>query len=157
MGKKARRERGGKTSKVGRLEILNGHGKLAGTLWEADGTRWTCHFKDEHLGVLANAWLRTVRVSGKVIEVRKERTLQVDAIIITDEEIVSEYTAGEASPFWESMSLEELAEQQGVAAVDNLDEIAALWPGDDDPDDLLAHILDERRARRRSGSDGEGA
>ena len=87
MGKSARREEGGRPAKfsvTGRLEVLNGHGKLAGALWEADGTRWTCHFKDEHREVLADAWLRTVRVSGKAIEEHKDRTMQVDSIVITD-------------------------------------------------------------------------
>jgi hypothetical protein len=52
-------------------------------------------------------------------------------------------------PFWESLSLEELAEQQGVAPVEDLQEIAKLWPVDDDPDELLRFLLEERRARRQ--------
>jgi hypothetical protein len=52
-------------------------------------------------------------------------------------------------PSWESLSIEELAEQQGVKPVEDLQEIANLWPMDDDPDDLLRFILDERRARRQ--------
>ena len=52
-------------------------------------------------------------------------------------------------PFWESLSLEELAEQQGVTPVDDLREVAKLWPVDDDPDQLLRFILEQRRARRR--------
>ena len=50
--------------------------------------------------------------------------------------------------FWKSISLEELAEQQGVSAASDLDEISALWPADDDPDQLLRHILRERAERR---------
>ena len=52
-------------------------------------------------------------------------------------------------PFWESPSLEELAAQQGVAPVEDLQEVATLWPVNDDPDKLLRFILQERRARRR--------
>jgi hypothetical protein len=48
----------------------------------------------------------------------------------------------------QSISLEELAERQGVSAVSDLDEISALWPADDDPDQLLHHILRERTERR---------
>ena len=44
--------------------------------------------------------------------------------------------------------LEELAHQQGVSAVNDLDEISALWPADDDPDELLNHIITERNERR---------
>jgi hypothetical protein len=52
-------------------------------------------------------------------------------------------------PFWESPSLEELAEQQGVTPVEDLEELAKLWPVHDDPDDLLRFILQERSARRQ--------
>ena len=51
--------------------------------------------------------------------------------------------------FWQSLSLEELAEQQGVTPVEDLKEVAQLWPVDDDPDELLRFILEERRARRQ--------
>lgn len=46
------------------------------------------------------------------------------------------------------LSLDELARQQGVSAVNDLDEISALWPADDDPDELLNHIISERNERR---------
>ncbi len=48
-----------------------------------------------------------------------------------------------------SLSIEELARQQGVSPVYDLDEVSKLWPVDDDPDALLHFILAERRARRR--------
>ena len=54
-----------------------------------------------------------------------------------------------APNFWKSVSLEKLAEQQGVRAASNLDEISALWPADDDPDKLLKYILGERSKRRK--------
>ena len=53
-----------------------------------------------------------------------------------------------AHSFWSSSSLTELAEAQGVAPVEYLEDIAALWPSDDNPDDVLAHVLEERTARR---------
>jgi hypothetical protein len=54
----------------------------------------------------------------------------------------------EASAFWESVPLEELAEQQRVSAVDDLDEIADLWPADDNPVNLLLYTLVEHAERR---------
>ncbi len=48
-----------------------------------------------------------------------------------------------------ALSLKELAEQQGVTPVENLDDVGSLWPVNDDPDELLRFILRERRARRR--------
>ena len=54
----------------------------------------------------------------------------------------------EASAFWESVPLEELAKQQRVSAVDDLDEVVDLWPADDNPVNLLLYILAERVERR---------
>ena len=62
--------------------------------------------------------------------------------------------SGHAHSFWSSLSLTELAEAQGVAPVEDLEGLAALWPSDDNPDEVLAHVLAERAARRRvAGSD----
>jgi hypothetical protein len=55
------------------------------------------------------------------------------------------------APFWQSLTIEELAEQQGLSAVVDLDAIAALWPANDDPNRLLRYILTERAKRRRVG------
>lgn len=140
----------GRSSKVGRLEELNGHGSLTGRLWEADGTRWTCHFKQEHVELLPDAWMCSVQLTGRaIVEEGRERFLEVDSIIILDEEVGSDDGQSDAMPFWKSIPLEELAVQQGVSAVDDLDEIASLWPADDDPDELLRHILTERGERRK--------
>ena len=51
--------------------------------------------------------------------------------------------------FWSSLSLTALAEAQGVAPAEDPGSIAALWPVDDNPDELLAHVLSERADRRR--------
>lgn len=137
--------------KVGRLEVLDGHRGLQGRLWEPDGTRWLCIFKPEHLEILPDAWLRTVRLIGEaVIEPNKERTLHVVSVLPLEEEIEETPAMREPErlPFWTSLSLEELAELQGVQPAEDLDRISALWPADDDPDRMLAHILDERSLRR---------
>jgi hypothetical protein len=52
-------------------------------------------------------------------------------------------------PFWKTIPLEDLAEQQGVSAVNDLDEIVALWPADDDTDELLRYLFTERAERRK--------
>ncbi len=44
--------------------------------------------------------------------------------------------------------LQLLIDQQGVKPVTDLDELAALWPVNDDPDELLAFILNERNERQ---------
>ena len=61
----------------------------------------------------------------------------------------AESTLSDHSPsFWSSSSLTELANAQGVGPVEDPEDIAALWPSDDDPDELLDHLLAERAARR---------
>ncbi len=144
------------TTKTGRLEELNGHGALTGRLWEADGTRWLCHFKQEHLEQMPEAWMRTVRLTGRAtVEEGKERIIEVESVDVLDVEIAA--AATQEVPFWESMTLDELAERQGVSAVDDLDQISALWPVDDDPDELLHHVLRERAARRQIEDGGDAA
>lgn len=165
--------------KVGRLEVLDGHHGLRGRLWEPDGTKWLCIFKPEHLEVLPEAWLHTVRLVGEaVVEPGKERTLHVALVLPLEEEMeigpvkgieireplwlpapetheapqTGEISfAGEAEKpsFWTSLSVEQLAELQGVEPVTDLDSIGALWPADHDPDQMLAYILDDRSSRRR--------
>jgi hypothetical protein len=141
--------------KIGRLEELNGHGGLTGRLWEADGTKWLCIFKPDHLELLPDIWLRTVKLVGEtVIEPGGERTLSVESILPLDGEIEETGVAEETFPFWSSPSLEELAEQQRVSPAEDLDAISALWPVDDDPDKLMDHILSDRSARRRISGGG---
>jgi len=138
------------SSKVGRLEELNGHGSLTGKLWEANGTKWTCFFKPKHVALLPEAWMHRVKITGRaLVEEGKEHALEVDSISILDQGNVSGAGQTERSSFWHSLSLEELAAQQSVTAADDLDAIAALWPVDDDPDELLQHILRERGERRK--------
>jgi hypothetical protein len=136
------------TVKTGRLEELNGHGAFTGRLWEADGTKWLCHFKEEHLEQLSDAWMRTARVIGRaIVEEGKERIFEVESLVVLETEMAS-LPAPESAPFWKSLSLDELVEQQGISTISDLDEISDLWPADDDPDELLQHILSERGARR---------
>ncbi len=43
--------------------------------------------------------------------------------------------------------LSRLIAEQGVTPIDDLDQLAALWPADDDPDALMNFVLSERQAR----------
>jgi hypothetical protein len=46
-------------------------------------------------------------------------------------------------------ALEQLIADQDVTPIDDLDQLAELWPADDDPDALIKHVLSERQARAR--------
>jgi len=135
--------------KVGRLEVLDGHGSLRGQLWEPDGRQWKCRFKKEHLEILKQAWMREVKVNGReVIRESNGGEIEVDSIQILAKEAADKGKT-ETYPFWETLSIEELARIQGVKPFKNLDEIADLWPADDDPDELLEFILSSRAEDRR--------
>jgi hypothetical protein len=95
-------------------------------------------------------------IGEAVIEPNRERTLHVASVLPLEEDIAELPSAEEAErgTFWTTRSLEDLAELQRVAPVADLDSIGALWPADDDPDRMLAYILDERSARRRIAQEG---
>lgn len=142
----------GHSTKVGRLEILNGHGALKGTFWEAGGTRWTCLFKNEHIDILPDAWMQKVKVTGRTIE--EEHLIEVDSLYVIEDDMGKGNEKGEGRSFWQTASLDELIEEQGTEVASGLDAIAALWPADDDPDALLNFVLHERGERRRTVSEG---
>lgn len=142
----------GHSAKVGRLEILNGHGGLKGTFWEAGGARWTCLFKNEHIDILPDAWMQKVKVTGRTIE--EEHSIEVDSLFVIGDDMGESNEKGQGRSFWQSVSLEELAEEQDMGVVSDIDSIAALWPADDDPDALLDFVVRERHERRRVGGTG---
>ena len=47
-----------------------------------------------------------------------------------------------------AIALARLIEQQQAAPIDDLDALSDLWPADDDPDQLMQFILNERAQRR---------
>ncbi len=107
------------------------------------------------MDILPDAWLHQVKIMGKSIEEEgKEKILEVDSIFVIEDEISGEQGRGEGRSFWESASLEELAEEQAVAPVSALDELFDLWPGDDNPDDLMRFVLEERTGRRKVNAGG---
>ena len=65
----------------------------------------------------------------------------------------TEAQGGNTASFWDNPTTEELIKEQNVAPANDLDAIGALWPVDDDPDELLEYILSERRERRRVARD----
>ena len=148
----------GRTSKVGRLEELNGHRGLTGRLWEADGTHWICAFKSEHIDVLPEAWLRTVTIIGeaKLVEEKRGGTFIVETILIHETSGERSLQGEEGSPFWKSLSLAELAEEQEVRPVADLAELAAAWPAEEALDDPLGELLLDRALRRRAAEKGAG-
>ena len=44
-------------------------------------------------------------------------------------------------------ALSQFIAEQGVTPIVDLEQLAALWPADDDPDALMSFVLSERQAR----------
>ncbi|HEX9835597.1 MAG TPA: hypothetical protein VGB90_02010, partial [Alphaproteobacteria bacterium] len=138
----------GRTSRTGRLEVLDGHRALKGKLWAPDGIQWNCNFKDEHRDVLAEIWLKTVTVIGTARPTGGQRgEFDVEAILLAEQEALPE--RAEESSFWSDTSLEELGERQLVGAVQDLNQLTALWPEDEPFEDALGELLADRDVRRR--------
>ncbi len=69
-------------------------------------------------------------------------------------EVGEKIGAGKGRSFWQPVSLDELAEEQGVAPPSKPEEVSALWPADDDPDDVLNFVLHDRGGRRKLSAGG---
>jgi hypothetical protein len=52
-------------------------------------------------------------------------------------------------------TIDRLIAEQGVTPIDDLDQLAALWPADDDPDALMSFVLSERQARLQLDSEDQ--
>lgn len=135
------------TTIIGRLEELNGHDGLTGRLWESDGTKWLCRFRADQMPLILTAWMRTAKIIGRSGQAEEaERTIDVESPVVVEEPAAK--APAPAASFWHSQSLDELAAQQGISAVSDLAEFSALWPADDEAEDLLRHVVNERRLRR---------
>ncbi|NKB69853.1 MAG: hypothetical protein GKR89_22500 [Candidatus Latescibacteria bacterium] len=71
-------------------------------------------------------------------------TLRARVEILESEK--SRHEQDESRPF---VSLEALAQQQGISPIANVDQIFAAWPAEGDPDSLLAHVEADRKARHK--------
>jgi hypothetical protein len=58
---------------IGRLDRLDGHEGLSGTLWDRDGTVWTCRFPAELEAELPRLWRRWVEVEGVAAPARARK------------------------------------------------------------------------------------
>ena len=56
-----------------------------------------------------------------------------------------------AVPFWKTVPLEDLIQEQQVEAAEDLETLSALWPGGEDPEAFLHFVLDERHERGQLG------
>lgn len=106
-----------------------------------------CTFDEAHRQAVLDAMTRYVRVSGEAQV--DELTGRIRVLEIADLEIVDTEPAGPDGPypFWEPLAIDELARQQGVGPIEELDSLAAaIWESDEE----LAQFLEETYRARRS-------
>ena len=80
-----------------------------------------------------------------VRRVQQGSSFVVDSISVLDDEMSNDL----GTSFWQSASLDEMVEQQGVRARDGFDDIDNPWPADDDPDEFMRYLLHDREQRRK--------
>lgn len=142
----------GEVVRAGRLEVLNGHQGLGGTLWQPDGSRWICRFKPEHVDSLAEAWLKTVTVRGTIAADGGGRAIDVVALSVREDRGGTDDTGPGAVAFWKSASLDELIAGQEAGPIADLGELDSVWSKGDVFDDALSELLADRVRRRRRGT-----
>ncbi|MCX7631400.1 MAG: hypothetical protein N2038_14280 [Geminicoccaceae bacterium] len=132
---------------TGRLDRLDGHAGLAGTLWEDDGTTWACRFPNALEVHLARYWMRRVRVEGvgRTPTRRGPRILRVESI--EPEDLPLEEATRR---FWTATSLSNLAREQAVAPITDVEELRAVWGEERLETDPFEELMAERRRRRET-------
>ncbi len=139
-----RQPESGERTVRGRLDRLDGHGQLAGTLWEQDGTSWRCAFAPEHEPQLAKLWRRWVEARGRVSTARAgSRHLDVTTIRPLETELDQP-----SRLFWTGRTLDELARDQGVPSTGRVQDLLAVWEGEKLETDPAEDVLEDRRLRR---------
>jgi hypothetical protein len=105
-----------------------------------------CTFDDARRQAVLDALTKYVRVTGDA-ELEPE-TGRIRRLAITDIEVVDWEVPGEpVVPFWEDVSLEELARAQGAAPVTSLEDLAAdIWESREELEEFLADTYAARRA-----------
>ncbi len=129
-------------------------GRVVGVIWEADWKRHTAELHEADGRVVevrfdagrdeavTEARRRKVAVTGIVSGNGRRRSIELRRLEVLDEHELSE----DALPgsFWDRSSVEELAAQQGVGVVEDIDALAGDWPEDEDLDAFLDMVREGR-------------
>lgn len=134
----------GERSVRGRLDRLDGHGQLAGSLWEQDGTSRRCAFAPELEPQLAALWRRWVEARGRVSTAGDGiRRLEVTRIRPLEPELDLPSRLS-----WTARTLDELARDQGVASTGRVQDPLAVGEGEELETDPAEEVLKDRCRRR---------
>lgn len=137
---------------TGRLDRLDAHEELAGTLRDEEGTAWPCLFPPELEPELRHLRRRRVEVEGTLEPARgrEERPAIRVARILAVEGPLDEATRR----FREGRTLAELAREQGAEPIADPTELDSIWDAEELETDPFEEIMGERRRRRLAASAG---
>jgi len=138
---------------IGRLDRLDGHEGLAGTLWDRDGRVWTCTFPPTLEAELPALWRRRVEVVGMGIAAGPDARgkLEVETIRPVEGPLDER-----GRRFWTAPSLDRLAVEQGVGPIGKVEELLSVWGEERLEGDPFAELMAERARRRLEASAARG-
>jgi len=130
---------------TGRLDRLDGHEGLAGTLWDRDGRVWTCTFPPALEAELPALWRRRVEVVGMGIAAGPDARGKLEVETIRPVEGPLEERGRR---FWKAPSLDQLAIEQGVGPIGTIEELLSVWGEERLESDPFQELMAERARRR---------
>ena len=130
---------------IGRLDRLDGHEGLAGTLWDRDGRVWTCSFPPALESDLRTLWRQWVEVVGMGIAAGPDARGKLEVETIRPVEGPLEERGRR---FWKAPSLDQLAIEQGVGPIGTIEELLSVWGEERLEGDPFAELVAERARRR---------
>lgn len=139
---------------IGRLDRLDGHEGLAGTLWDLDGRVWICTFPPTLEAELPALWRQWVEVEGLAAPARggeRARRLAVERIRPVEGPLEER-----GRRFWNAPSLDQLAVEQGVGPIGSTAELLSVWGEERLEGDPFEELMAERARRRLEASAARG-
>ena len=133
---------------LGRLEDINARDELTGRLRESGGAAWICRFRRQDIARVARAWTRQVEVAGRTDTSTSPRELSVETIQTVPEGALAAEDWNSGPSFDASPSIEELAREQDVGPIHDVEALFSFWPEDEDPGEFLRFIEKERKRDR---------
>ncbi|MCL6607647.1 MAG: hypothetical protein K6T74_06085 [Geminicoccaceae bacterium] len=138
---------------IGRLDRLDGHEGLSGTLWDRDGRVWTCTFPPALEADLRTLWRQWVEVVGVGVLATPDARGKLEVETIRPVEGPLEERGRR---FWTAPTLDRLAVEQGVGPIETVEELLSVWGEERLEADPFEELVTERARRRLEANAARG-